>query len=195
MHLTGSAKDKKTGFLKQIDMLFSPDGYYSEGPYYQRYALQPFIVFAEVINRNQPELKIFEYRKQLLKKALNTVLQLTDAKGYFFPINDALKEKNYMTEELVFATNIVFENYNDASVLPVIQQQNEVSITGAGLKSAAAVNGMKKQEFVKNPLIISDGPEGKSGGLALFRMNTKKKDEQLTAVFKFRFARYGSWAF
>ena len=183
--LTGSAKDKKTGFLKQIDMLFSPDGYYSEGPYYQRYALQPFIVFAEVINRNQPELKIFEYRKQLLKKALNTVLQLTDAKGYFFPINDALKEKNYMTEELVFATNIVFENYNDASVLPVIQQQNEVSITGAGLKSAEAVNGMKKQEFVKNPLIITDGPEGKSGGLALFRMNTKKKDEQLTAVFKF----------
>lgn len=183
--LTGSAKDKKTGFLKQIDMLFSPDGYYSEGPYYQRYALQPFMVFAEAINRNQPELKIFEYRNQLLKKASNTVLQLTDAKGYFFPINDALKEKNYMTEELVFATNIVFENYNDVSVLPVIQQQNEVSITGAGLKSSEAVNGLKKQEFVKNPMIIADGPEGKSGGLALFRMHSKKKDEQLTAVFKF----------
>lgn len=183
--LTGSAKDKKTGFLKQIDMLFSPDGYYSEGPYYQRYALQPFMVFAEAINRNQPELKIFEYRNQVLKKASNTVLQLTDANGYFFPINDALKEKNYMTEELVFATNIVFENYNDASVLPVIQQQNEVSITGAGLKSSEAVNGLKKQEFVKNPMVIADGPEGKSGGLALFRMHTKKKDEQLTAVFKF----------
>lgn len=183
--LYGSAKDKKTGFLKQIDMLFSPDGYYSEGPYYQRYALQPFMVFAEAINRNQPDLKIFDYRNQLLKKASNTVLQLTDGNGYFFPINDALKEKNYMTEELVFATNIVFENYNDASVLPVIQQQNEVSITGAGLKSSEAVNGLKKQEFVKNPMIIADGPEGKSGGLALFRMHTKKKDEQLTAVFKF----------
>lgn len=183
--LYGSAKDKKTGFLKQIDMLFSPDGYYSEGPYYQRYALQPFMVFAEAINRNQPDLKIFEYRNQLLKKASNTVLQLTDANGYFFPINDALKEKNYMTEELVFATNIVFENYNDASVLPVIQQQNEVSITGAGLKSSEAINGLKKQEFIKNPMIIADGPEGKSGGLALFRMHTKKKDEQLTVVFKF----------
>lgn len=183
--LYGSAKDKKTGFLKQIDMLFSPDGYYSEGPYYQRYALQPFMVFAEAINRNQPDLKIFDYRNQLLKKASNTVLQLTDANGYFFPINDALKEKNYMTEELIFATNIVFENYNDASVLPVIQQQNEVSITGAGLKSSEAVNGLKKQEFIKNPMIIADGPEGKSGGLALFRMHTKKKDEQLTAVFKF----------
>jgi hypothetical protein len=183
--LTGSSKDKKSGFLKQIDMLFSPDGYYSEGPYYQRYALQPFMVFAEAINRNQPELKIFEYRNQLLKKASNTVLQLTDSNGYFFPINDALKEKNFMTEELVFATNIVFENYSDTSILPVIQKQNEVSITGAGLKSSEAVQKMKRQEFVKDPMIITDGPEGKSGGLALFRMDMKKKDEQLTAVFKF----------
>lgn len=183
--LYGSAKDKKTGFIRQIDLLFSPDGYYSEGPYYQRYALQPFMVFAEAINRNQPDLKIFDYRNQILRKATNTVLQLTDANGYFFPINDALKEKNFMTEELVFATNIVYENYNETAILPVIQQQGEISISGAGLKSAEAIQNMKKQEFVKNPMIIADGPEGKSGGLALFRMHTKKKDEQLTAVFKF----------
>lgn len=183
--LYGSAKDKKSGFMKQIDLLFSPDGYYSEGPYYQRYALQPFMVFAEAINRNQPEIKIFEYRNQLLKKATNTVLQLTDGNGYFFPINDALKEKNFMTEELVFATNIVFENYNETAILPVVMQQNEVSVTGAGLKAAEALQGMKKQEFVKNPMLIADGPEAASGGLSIFRMHTKKKDEQLTAIFKY----------
>lgn len=183
--LYGSAKDKKSGFLKQIDMLFSPDGYYSEGPYYQRYALQPFMVFAEAINRNQPELKIFEYRDQVLKKATNTVLQLTDSNGYFFPMNDALKEKNFMTEELVFATNIVYENYNETGILPVIQQQGEVSISGAGFKSSEALQNVKKLEFVKNPMVIVDGPEGKSGGVSIFRMNTKKKDEQLTAVFKY----------
>lgn len=183
--LYGSAKDKKSGFLKQIDELFSPDGYYSEGPYYQRYALQPFMVFAEAINRNQPELKIFEYRNQVLKKATNTVLQLTDSNGFFFPINDALKEKNFMTEELVFATNIVYQNYNETAILPVIYQQGEVSITGAGLKAAEAVSNLKKPEFQKNPLIIADGPEGKSGGLSIFRMNTKKKDEQLTTIFKY----------
>ena len=183
--LYGSAKDKTTGFLKQIDMLFSPDGYYSEGPYYQRYALQPFMVFAEAINRNQPELKIFEYRNQLLKKAVNTVLQLTDAKGNFFPINDALKEKNFMTEELIFATNISYENFNENGLLAVIQQQNEVSVSGAGLKAAVALQDMKKGEYVKNSMLIADGPEGKSGGLALFRTNTKKKGEQLTAIFKY----------
>lgn len=183
--LYGSAKDKKTGFLKQIEQLFSPDGYYSEGPYYQRYALQPFMVFAEAINRNQPELKIFDYRGQVLKKAVNTVLQLTDSKGYFFPINDALKEKNFMTEELVFATNIAYENYNDPAILPVISQQNEVTVSGAGLKAAEAIQQAGKLEYIKNPMVIADGPEGKSGGLSLFRMPTKNKDEQLTAVFKY----------
>lgn len=183
--LYGSTKDKKSGFMKQIDLLFSPDGYYSEGPYYQRYALQPFMVFAEAINRNQPELKIFEYRNQVLKKATNTVLQLTDGNGYFFPINDAMKDKNFMTEELVFATNIVFENYNETAILPVVLQQNEVSVTGAGLKAAEALQGMKKQEFVKNPMLIADGPEASSGGLSIFRMHTKKKDEQLTTIFKY----------
>jgi hypothetical protein len=31
--LTGSAKDSKTGYLAQLNQLFSPDGYYTEGPY------------------------------------------------------------------------------------------------------------------------------------------------------------------
>lgn len=41
--LRGTAKDGKTGFLAQLDQLFSPDGYYTEGPYYQRYAILPFL--------------------------------------------------------------------------------------------------------------------------------------------------------
>ncbi len=39
--LLGLDKSGKAGFLRQLDLLFSPDGYYAEGPYYQRYALQP----------------------------------------------------------------------------------------------------------------------------------------------------------
>ncbi|WP_312084870.1 alginate lyase family protein, partial [Brevundimonas sp.] len=44
--LNGTANDGRAGFLRQVDELFSPDGYYAEGPYYQRYALAPFIIFA-----------------------------------------------------------------------------------------------------------------------------------------------------
>jgi hypothetical protein len=184
--LYGSAKDKKSGFLKQIDELFSPDGYYSEGPYYQRYALQPFMMFAQAININQPELKIFEYRNSLLGKAVKTIFQLTDAKGFFFPFNDALKEKNFLSEELVFAADIAYENYNDASLLPIIKQQNEVMMGGAGFKAAQAVQSLDKNaEYVKQSTIIADGAQGKSGGVALLRANTNKKDEQLTLVFKY----------
>src|SRR3546814_8076463 len=60
--LLGLDKSGKAGFLRQLDLLFSPDGYYAEGPYYQRYALQPFVVFAAAIAANDPERKIFEYR-------------------------------------------------------------------------------------------------------------------------------------
>ncbi|MRR39477.1 alginate lyase, partial [bacterium] len=40
--LYGTRLDRKGGFFFQIDNLFSPDGYYTEGPYYFRYAIWPF---------------------------------------------------------------------------------------------------------------------------------------------------------
>ncbi|MEM9930503.1 MAG: alginate lyase family protein, partial [Bacteroidota bacterium] len=42
---TGKIKDKygRAGFLAQLDLSFSPDGYFTEGPYYLRYALSPFL--------------------------------------------------------------------------------------------------------------------------------------------------------
>ena len=46
---------KKGGFMRQLDELFSPDGYYNEGPYYQRYALMPFVTFAKAIEQNEPQ--------------------------------------------------------------------------------------------------------------------------------------------
>ena len=36
--LLGSDKSGSSGFLRQTEELFSPSGYYAEGPYYQRYA-------------------------------------------------------------------------------------------------------------------------------------------------------------
>ena len=45
-------KDGKAGFLANIEEPFSPDGYYTEGPYYQRYAMYPFLIFAEYLVLN-----------------------------------------------------------------------------------------------------------------------------------------------
>lgn len=183
--LYGSNKDKETGFLKQIDMLFSPEGYYSEGPYYQRYAMMPFMLFAQAIQINQPDLKIFEYRDQLLGKAVTTVLQLTDENGAFFPFNDALKEKNYLTSELIFASNIAYAYYKDSSLLPITLAHEKVSISGAGLEVAKALENFNPIAYEKKPLLITDGKDGEDGGLALLRMPNGRKDEKITSVFKF----------
>jgi len=45
----------KAGFFAQIDYSFSPDGYYGEGPYYQRYAMLPFMVFAQALKSRRME--------------------------------------------------------------------------------------------------------------------------------------------
>ncbi|WP_161554552.1 heparinase II/III domain-containing protein [Sinomicrobium soli] len=182
--IKGSDKDGKTGFLKQLDELFSPDGYYSEGPYYQRYAILPFMVFAEAIEENQPALEIFEYRDRLLHKAVVTLLQLTNSNNEFYPINDAIKDKTYFSEELVFATNIAYERYEDQSLLPVIRQTGRVSLSNAGYATALAAAGSKGTSYERSSRLISDGPSGKQGGIALLRM-PDASGTLLDALFKF----------
>jgi len=70
MALYGSQKDGKAGLIAHLDGLFSPDGYYNEGPYYTRYAVLPFFLFANAINNTKPQLKIFQHRNNILQKAL-----------------------------------------------------------------------------------------------------------------------------
>ncbi len=48
---------EKLGFLANIEEPFSPDGYYNEGPYYQRYAMYPFLIFAEGITKHKTRIK------------------------------------------------------------------------------------------------------------------------------------------
>lgn len=182
--LLGSEKNGETGFLKQLEDLFSPDGYYSEGPYYQRYAMLPFIVFAEAIEENKPELKIFEYRDELLKKAVTTIVQLTNSNGFFYPFNDAIKDKDFHSDELVFAVNIAFERYQDSTLLPVILEHGKVSLTNAGLAASKAVKDSPKTPYARKSQLIRDGANGDQGGVALMRMKNAKNG-QLDAVFKF----------
>src|SRR5690606_37489466 len=58
------------GFLANIDHAFSPTGYYTEGPYYQRYAMYPFMIFAAALENRKPELEIFRHKDGVLLKAV-----------------------------------------------------------------------------------------------------------------------------
>lgn len=167
--LLGSSKDGEAGFLKQIEQLFSPDGYYSEGPYYQRYALAPFVVFANAIERNEPRRKIFAHKGGVLLKAVETLVQSSYA-GYFFPINDAMLDKGLDTEELVAGIAIAYAQTGDAQLLSIAQRQGRTLLTPEGLAVAEALAAGKAKPFAFRPLMLRDGPTGEDGGLAILRM-------------------------
>ena len=163
-------KSGKGGFLKQLDELFSPQGYYNEGPYYQRYALMPFVTFAKVIQANQPERKIFEYRDGILLKAIDTTIQLSYNK-LFFPINDAIKSKGIDTIELVNGVAIAYGLTGDAGLLDIAKQQNEIILTGEGLKVAQALDKQLEKPYQFKSVAFGDGNDGKQGALVIMRQN------------------------
>lgn len=168
--LRGSSPDGKAGFLAQLDQLFSPDGYYTEGPYYQRYAILPFILFARTIHQYQPALKIYEYRNGLLKKAVNTALQCTYTTKAFFPLNDAMKDKTYETEEMVYAVDIAYSDMQAGDdMLDIAAQQQKVIVSDAGLKVAESIAAGKTTPFEYKPIWINDGADGKQGGIGILR--------------------------
>lgn len=164
--------NQSAGFLAQLDEAFSPDGYYSEGPYYERYAMSPFILFSQALANAKPELHIFQYRDHLLKKALTSLLNMTDSKGRFFPINDAQKGMSYQSRELVAAVNaIYFYEGQDKALLSIAESQGKVQLDQTGLAVASAIAEHKSQPFVKNSMLFSDGPKGNGGAVSVLRQN------------------------
>lgn len=172
--LLGSDKSGKVGFLKQTDLLFSPDGYYSEGPYYQRFALLPFMVFAGAIERNDPDRKIFEHRDGILLKALYTTVQLTYG-GFFFPFNDAIRDKSLNTAELYEGVAIAYEKTKDPSLLAIAEYQGRTVLTQGGKMVSEDLASGKATPFDFKSLLLRDGPEGKSGAVAVLRDGTGPK--------------------
>ena len=173
-------KDGKAGFLANIEEPFSPDGYYTEGPYYQRYAMYPFLIFAEGLQNVRPDLKIFEYKEGVLLKSVNTLLNLSDADGEFFPLNDGQKGMSYYSKELVTAVNIAYKYGNqDAGLLSVAEKQHQVLLDDSGFSVALAIKNGEARPFQKKSINLSDGSEGKQGGVGILR------SEDLELVFKY----------
>lgn len=166
--LLGLDKSGKSGFLRQLDLLFSPDGYYAEGPYYQRYAIQPFAVFAAAIAANDPDRRIFDYRGGILKKAIRTTVDVTH-NGHFIPINDAMPDKTLRTEELYHAVAIGYAATKDPAFLSIAGWQGRTVLTPEGQALAADLAAGKAAPWNFGSRLLSDGPEGKDGALVLLR--------------------------
>jgi oligo-alginate lyase len=188
--LKGSNQDGKAGFIAQIDNLFSPDGYYTEGPYYVRYAILPYMLFANALQNLNPGLKIFEHRNNILQKALMTCLQQTNTDGVFFAMNDALKDKDYTTNEIVTAINIAWKVYgNNDGFLTIAKKQNRVILNSGGV---AIANALAKQKDISpyypyKTIESTDGVKGDEGGISVLRNG---KENNLTSLI-FKYASQG----
>lgn len=175
---------QKSGFYANLEEPFSPDGYYTEGPYYQRYAMYPFMIFAEALNNIKPDLKIFEYKNGVLIKAVDALLNLTDDNGAFFPLNDAQKGMSYYSKSLVSAVDIAYYfGGKNTALLAVAKLQNDVQLDQTGLAVAIGLRDKKEQPFIKKSIELTDGTNGDQGGVGILRSNDA--DKKLSLVFKY----------
>ena len=167
----GTKRDRSGGFLRQLDLLFSPDGYYMEGPYYIRYALLPFFQFAEAIERNQPSVRIYEYRDRILRKGLYSAVQTTFPNGVFAPINDASRTMDITTPEAVLAVDLAYSRYGaNPNLLAEAGLQDRVILSGAGLAVARDMaTRATPPKATWSSVEFTDGPDGKGGGLGMLR--------------------------
>ncbi|MEM7503837.1 MAG: alginate lyase family protein [Pseudomonadota bacterium] len=173
---------QEAGFFANLAEPFSPDGYYTEGPYYQRYAMYPFLIFAQGMNNVAPEHEVLQYKDGVLLKAVDALLQLTDADGEFFPLNDGQKGMSYQARELVTAVDMAYHaGEQDPRLLSIAEEQGQVLLDDAGFSVALAVRDGKTQLFEKKSVNLRDGPEGDQGGVGVLRYG----DESLTLVFKY----------
>ena len=166
--LMGLDKSGEAGFLKQMDVLFSPDGYYNEGPYYHRFALKPFVIFAQAVEKNNPEQKIFEKRDGILKKATYGLIHQAYG-GLFFPINDAIKEKGIRTDELVHAVAIVYDLTGDTGLLSIAAEQDTFVLTPESRKVSQDLAAGKATPFDYKSMRMGDGQNGDQGALDILR--------------------------
>ncbi len=190
--LTSNAKDNDGGFIKNkegkagyfanLEEPFSPDGYYTEGPYYQRYAMYPFLIFAEALHNVKPEYEVFKFKNNVLLNSIDALLQLTDADGEFFPINDGQKGMSYYSRELVTAVDVAYKyGGNKSGLLSIAEKQQKVTLDDAGLAVTLAIKEGKTTPFEKKSVNLSDGSKGDEGGIGILRYG----DEDLTVVFKY----------
>lgn len=173
-------KDGKAGFYANLEEPFSPDGYYTEGPYYQRYASYPFLIFAQALQNKKSELGVFKFKDSVLLKSVNALINLTDADGEFFLLNDSQKGMSYYNSALVSAVDIAYQfGGKNPELLSIAKKQNKVTLDDAGLSVALGLKAGEAKPFEKKSIELTDGPNGKQGAVGILR------SKPLEVVFKY----------
>ncbi len=172
------------GFFAQLSQLFSPDGYYIEGPYYQRFALRPMLLLAEAMHRRQPELQIYQFRGQIIRKTCEALMQTAFPDGTLPALNDASKSINILDDGAVVAASVCFHRYGHHSQwIATAWQQSNVWVSAAGLALSVAMQYQPATQHNWGSLTLSDGPDGDQGELAILRHEDESGDMSMALMW------------
>lgn len=179
------------GFIAQLTQLFSPDGYYMEGPYYHRFSLRPIFLFAEAIERRQPEIGIYQLKDEVIKTTSYAVMSTAFPNGVLPALNDSSRTMDIKDEGILLATSVCFERYQqDPTLLAMAKQQDKVWVHNSGSTlSNALVNAEEVAGFNWGSLSLSDGPQGERGGISILRHRDAKADDSMALLW---FGQHGS---
>jgi hypothetical protein len=173
------------GFIAQLTQLFSPDGYYMEGPYYHRFSLRPIFLFAETIERRQPEVGIYKLKNEVIKTTAYAVMSTAFPDGTLPALNDSSRTMDIKDLGILLATNICFDRYEaNETLLAMAKHQGHVWVhnTGATL-SKALENNAEVSNFNWGSLSLTDGAEGECGGITILRHRDAKSDDSMALLW------------
>ena len=179
------------GFLAQLAQLFSPDGYYMEGPYYHRFSLRPIYLFAEAIERRQPDIGIYQFNDSVIKTTTYALMSTAFPDGVLPALNDSSKTMDIKDEGVLIATSMCFMRYGeDPNLLGMAQHQDKVWIHASGGQLSQKVEQADAiPAFNWGSLLLSDGPKGEKGGLSILRHRDKADKDTMALLW---FGQHGS---
>lgn len=193
--LHGNARDGVSGgFLAQLDQLFSPDGYYLEGPYYHRFALRPMVLFAEALVNSGTRHDIYDYRDQIIRKAILCLQQVAFPDGRFLALNDSSKTMGLVDEGAMLGAAALLHRYQDSRLNPAVaglirENVQRLPLSTGCVALAGFAETASLAPMARDSQFISDGSTGDAGGLAILRAPSSRGGESMLYM---AFGQHGS---
>ncbi len=193
--LYGNAGDGVSGgFYAQLDRLFSPDGYYLEGPYYHRFALRPMVLLAEALYQSGNDTVIYDYCDGIIGKAITCLNELTFEDGRFIAINDSSRTMGLADEGAILGAMTLVGRYRQSD-LPLalreilLDQSTPLPYLATLPQLASYLEGGGQVHGPRDSRFIADGRDGDLGGIGVLRAATEAGHEAMAYV---TFGQHGS---
>ncbi|BBQ84462.1 TPA: alginate lyase family protein [Kluyvera ascorbata] len=175
--------DVSGGFYAQLNQLFSLDGYYIEGLYYQRFALRPMLLFATALERCQPEREIWSYRDRLIHRACMTLFDMAFPDGTLPALNDASKTMNLRDEGALMAVGLCRQHYGASPQLSAIARYQQACWPCRGALLLSEDAQTPSPAPLRSSQLVRDGVEGERGAGGILRAQPAGQSESMALLW------------